>query len=129
MSQNAFDVLNKLITSNKYSTSTKNKNGLFYNDKGPSAIQSGGGGDIYIECTPTGASGESLVPIVGTGVSQSLLNFSAVGLIGDNLFFKIFIGILVIYLIMKVGNIILGKIFDIQSGGGVSLQIGGKVHK
>jgi len=126
MSQNAFNVLNKLITSNKYSTTTKNKKGLFYNDKGPSATQSVGGGDIYIECMPTGASGESLVPIAGTGISQALLNFGSVGVVFDNLFFKIFIGILVIYLIMKVGNIILGKIFTTQSGGGVSLQSGGR---
>lgn len=124
MSQNAFDVLNKIITNNKYST--KNKKELFYNEKGPSTIKSASGDDIYIECTPTGASGESLIPIAGTGISQSLLNFSSVGVVFNNIFFKIFIGIVVIYIIMKVGYVILGKIFNTQNGGAEPLQSGGR---
>jgi carbonic anhydrase len=127
MSQNAFNVLNKIIKSNLYTTKNKtNKNGLFYNEKGPTALQSiNGGGDIYIECTPTGASGESLVPVTGTQ-SLSLLNFGSAGVVVDNLFFKIFIGILVIYIIMEVGKYILGKITDINIP---SIKIGGvKVH-
>jgi hypothetical protein len=127
MSQNAFNVLNKIIKSNLYTTKNKtNKTGLFYNEKGPTALQSiNGGGDIYIECTPTGASGESLVPVTGTQ-SLSLLNFGSAGVVVDNLFFKIFIGILVIYIIMEVGKYILGKITDINIP---SIKIGGvKVH-
>ena len=116
MSQNAFNVLNKVIYSNKYSTTTNNKNGLFYNQKGPSSITNNKDGDIYIECLPTGSSGESLVPIPSQ--ATELLNFSAIGTIFNNFFFKIFIGFIVIYLIMTVGNIIFNKIFFTQSGGG-----------
>jgi carbonic anhydrase len=130
MSQNAYNVLNKIIKSNLYTTKHKtNKNGLFYNEKGPTALEAKNGGDIYIECTPTGASGESLVPVTGTQ-TLSLLNFGSAGVVFDNLFFKIFIGILVIYIIMEVGKYILEKITNVElpaiiSGGGRRY----KVHK
>jgi carbonic anhydrase len=129
MSQSAFNVLKKVIYANKYSTTTNNKKGLFYNQKGPSTINNKNkDGDIYIECLPTGSSGESLVPV--PSASQTLsLSFSMLNgnTIFNNLFFKIFIGILVIYIIMTFGNMILNKISATQSGGGaVNLFKGGR---
>ena len=116
MSTSAFSVLKKLVYANKYSTKTdKNKGGLFYNEKGPSTITNKDG-DIYIDCTPTGASGESLVPIPSQ--TQALLSFSSVGPIFDNIFFKIFIAILVILFIWKAGYFILTKISNTQMVGG-----------
>jgi len=124
MSQNAFNVLTKVIYKNKYSTTTKNPNGLFYNQAGPSSIENkSGGGDIYIECLPTGSSGESLIEIPSQ--SKALLNLVTIGPIFNSFIFRIFIGIVVIYIIMTIGNMILEKIaYTSQSGGGGG---GGKI--
>ena len=126
MSPNAFAVLNKVIYTNKYSTKTaNNKKGLFYNQKGASSLAGGKDGDIYIECLPTGASGESLVPIESQAQMQTLLNFSSIGYIFDSAFFKIFIGIVILLGIWYAGEYILNKLFSTQNGG-MAATVGGK---
>jgi len=131
MSPSAFATLNKIIYTNKYSTqSANNKNGLFYNQNGPSSLAGAGkDGDIYIECLPTGASGESLVPMEAQAQVQTLLNFSSVGTIFDSAFFKIFIGIAILLIIWYAGEFLLNKLTDVQSGGVQNGGRGGKFRR
>jgi carbonic anhydrase len=125
MSSSAFDVLDKTIYTNKYSTK-KNKGGLFYNKTGPTTISSDKGDDVYIECVPTGSSGETLVPLVKT--SEALFNIQTLKDIYNSIIFRIFIGIVVLLAITKIGSIILDKISG-QKGGEI-IQAGGlKSHK
>lgn len=60
--------LKRIITPQTYTTHT-NPNGLFYNKSGASSGT--GEEDIYIECNPTGADGNVLVPQSGTTTSSS----------------------------------------------------------
>lgn len=123
ISSSGFEVLNKIIFTNKYSTK-KNKGGLFYNKTGPSAISSNKGDDVYIECVPTGSSGESLIPAPKT--SEALLNIQTFKDIYNSIIFRIFIGIVVLLAITKLGSVILNKITGnketVQSGGAKILK-------
>ena len=74
---------------------------------------------------PTGASGESLVPIESQAQMQTLLNFSSIGYIFDSAFFKIFIGIVILLGIWYAGEYILNKLFSTQNGG-MAATVGGK---
>jgi carbonic anhydrase len=118
MSSTAFDVLNKIIYTNKYSTK-KNKGGLFYNKTGPSTISSDKGDDVYIECVPTGSSGETLIPAPKT--IEALLNIQSIKDIYNSIIFRIFIGIVVLLAITKLGSVILNKITGNKEG----VQTGG----
>lgn len=60
--------LKRIITPQTYTTHT-NPNGLFYNKGGPSSGT--GEEDIYIECNPTGADGNVIVPQSNTTTSSS----------------------------------------------------------
>jgi len=118
MSPSAFKLLSKITTANTYSTK-KNKGGLFYNKKGASTISSDKGGDIYIECLPTGASGESLVPLATS--SSSLSNFDITGNVYSNTIISIIIGILLLLAVTKLGSALFTRLFNTASKTGGSL--------
>jgi carbonic anhydrase len=57
-------IINGVIEANKIVAlpETDNPDGVFYNASGPTANYSGGDSQIYIDCRPTGQSGEVLIP-------------------------------------------------------------------
>jgi hypothetical protein len=75
-----------------------NPGGLFYNPDGPKSTK--GGGDIYIDCRPTGEDGEILVPAAKD--TSSLLDGLSVGKIMNFAFIKILIGILLMVILWKL---------------------------
>jgi carbonic anhydrase len=115
MSPSAFTLFTKLTTANKYSTK-KNKGGLFFNKKGVTTTSSDKG-DIYIECLPTGSSGETLVPTPISSSSFSSPSFDF-NMVYGNIIFSIIIGIVVLLALTKLASIIFGKLFNTTSGGG-----------
>ena len=119
----AFKLFSKITTANIYSTK-KNPSGLFYNKKGATASSGIGSGDIYIDCTPTGSSGESLVPVPVS--SAALLNFDMVSNVYSSTVFSIIIGVLVLLAVTKIATVAFSKLFASsggaqQGGSGISI--------
>ena len=82
-------------------------NNLFYNSKGPNANQSNE--DIYIDCKPVDENGELLVNENKTSSSNSNnmdfdIDFDE---ITDSIFFKIFIGLIVAYVVYRLGKYVM----------------------
>jgi carbonic anhydrase len=107
MSSAAHSSLSKIISANSYSVKN-GSGGIYYNSKGPSQ-STGLGGDIYIECNPTGSDGETLVQSQ-TSSSASLFSSSSVGNVLNSVYFQVIIGAIVILGIMKLGQILLKKL-------------------
>ena len=95
---------------------------MFYNKKGPTQISSGANGDgIYIECLPTGDSGEVLVNNKEV-TSDSLFGLGEMKqFIKSPLIMSLF-GVFVVVGIIYGGKIVLNTLSQ-QSGGG--MQSGG----
>jgi carbonic anhydrase len=83
MGTSAFNSLKIVIPNTQYFGTAieenKNPSGIFYNPSGP--ISQTQGGDIYIDCQPTGDDGEVLVPVrqetsgvLDSGIFKTLLN-------------------------------------------------------
>lgn len=96
MSTEAFSILQNVTAINNATVQTP-ENDVFYNSNGPVPHAQG---EIYIDCQPTGANGEVLVPAkIGTGgvinneVLKNLFSYTLV---------KIIVGALVMIIIWKV---------------------------
>ncbi len=88
---------------------------VFYNPKGPSALSKSKNNDeIYINCEPTGSSGESLVPVnkyIEPALAHTISDFFS------NKYVKIVVPVIVIFIMVKI----VGGIFNsISSRGGGS---------
>ena len=108
ISSSAFQSFSKLISE---STSQINpvKNGLYYNKKGPtyySSSSSGKSDEIFIECLPTGSSGEVLIEKYKT--NETIFNNQTMKNIINN---KIFQGIFIAFLII-LGLFMLKMLFS-----------------
>ena len=91
----AYASMVNITSANQYSTKP-GKNGLYFNKDGPSRPD-GGGGDIYIECKPTGSEGEILAR-----APDSTALFSAAtlqNLLSSNTF-KAFLGAIVMIVLI-----------------------------
>ena len=111
MSYTAYSSLSKIILA----TSNKVKNGsggIYYNSKGPSQ-STGLGEDIYIECSPTGSDGETLVKSSNPS-STSLFGSDSVSNVLNSVYFQVIVGAIVILGIMKLGQILLKKLTTIK---------------
>ena len=102
----ALTSLQQIISVNSYTRQT-NSAGVFYNKNGPTNSASGsgsGGGDIYMECLPTGSAGEALVPL--TKNSAELFNGASVKqfILTNSWIFKILVGVLIVFVLLKVGG-------------------------
>ena len=93
------------ITANQYVTHNP-PTGVFYNAKGASN-SAGSGGDIYIECQPTGEDGEILVDkTVDTSWMQDLLaKFPGAGKVAKGLFIAILVGLGVYFVWRAFGKV------------------------
>jgi len=103
--------LQKIITPHSIEV-YKNPDGLFYNKNGPTTPSIGG--DIYIECNPTGDEGKVLVV---DGNSDTSGDYTASKNIMDFLnspVISILLGIIIFLLIIKVFTVLLSKIFGIS---------------
>ena len=132
ISQKALDTFSQMVSASAMPIKSVNSSGLFYNKKGPMHISSGGNGDgIYIECLPTGDSGEVLVnnkevtsdSLFGTGEMQKILKSPLILSL-----FGVFVVIGVIYGGKMVLNTISQQSGGMQSGGAVQsggMQSGG----
>ena len=109
-----------IITAQSYAVH-HNPDGYYYNDKGPSPMNSSGD-DIYIECNPTGADGEVLVPEGNASSTSTNANMD----IGDKIksilsspWIAGLFGAILLYLIIVGFDAIADKIFNpgSQSGG------------
>jgi carbonic anhydrase len=120
MSIDAFKVFNKVITANGYSNKN-NDNGVFYNKKGPNIKSISAKDDIYMECLPTGSEGETLVPAAKT-TEQMFSGETIKDILKNNAFMQVLIGILLIFIITKLGGFLLGNLMSeksVRSGGGM----------
>ena len=106
MSSSAYTSLAKIVSSNSYSVKS-GSGGIFYNSKGPT--QSTGGDDIYIECTPTGSDGETLVKNQSSSPT-ALFSGDSVSNILNSVYFQIIVGAIVILGIMKLGQVLFKKL-------------------
>ena len=130
MSSSAFDAFSNIIAE---STSQTNpvQNGLYYNQKGP--IPSGKSEEIFIECLPTGSSGEVLIE--GAKSKETVFNNATMKKIANNKIFQgIFIALLIIlglYMLKMLFSSFLtskGAKGGVSSGGNnkiISASVGG----
>ena len=107
MSSSAHTALSKIISSNSYAVKN-GTGGVYYNPKGPSQLTSAGD-DIYIECSPTGSEGETLVKSPSTS-QTSLFSSDSVSNVLNSVYFQIIVGAIVILGIMKLGQVLLAKL-------------------
>jgi carbonic anhydrase len=114
MSSSAYSSLSKIISSNSYAVKN-GSGGIYYNPKGPSQ-STGLGEDIYIECNPTGSSGETLVKSSNSS-STSLFSSDSVSNVLNSVYFQVIVGAIVILGIMKLGQILLKKLTTIKKTG------------
>lgn len=125
MTELALQSLKKLTTANGYS-SQKNKQGVFYNKKGPSNLTGGSGkDDFYMVCDPTGSEGETQVVAEKTS-SEKFNTESVTNLLKNNIVVQILIGAALIIALMKIGSFLLNKFKESanQAGGGIKLCTG-----
>jgi carbonic anhydrase len=110
-----------MIKNHTYTTQ-KNKNGLFFNNKGPKQMTNGDN-DIYIDCQPTGASGNILVE--KDIMNDSLFNKQILAKFFHSTLFYILLSVVVFLLILYVANKFL-KIMTTttkRGGGGGSVSV------
>lgn len=121
----AYASLKKVISANSYSRQP-NRGGIFYNKNGPTnGNGNGAGGDIYMECLPTGSEGESLVPL--TKNSEELFNTETIKqfFTNNSWMIKVLIGLVIIVVLIKSGGYIFSK-FDKKSTS-AQTQSGGSI--
>jgi len=105
-----------LVKMQNMSSNKGNPANLFFNAKGPTKPQ---GGDIYIDCQPTGDSGEVLVPArADTG---GILDNEVLKKMWNKKFVKILIGALIMLAIWKLSMKMIGGI------AGTTAKVGGKL--
>ena len=123
MTELALESLKKLTTANGSSTS-KNKQGVFYNKKGPSALTGGGKDDFYMVCDPTGSEGEKQVVVEKT-TSSKFNTETITQLLKNSIVIQILIGAALIIALTKIGSFLLNKITkeSAQAGGGVGMKL------
>ena len=107
MTDNIYSKLSAIITPNIYTVKKIDNTYVYYNELGPSALSKSTSDDIFIDCQPTGADGESLVPVNKTIESALAPDISK---LLQNKYLKMLIPVLIIILILKIGGIILGSI-------------------
>lgn len=124
MTELALESLKKLTTANGYSTH-KNKQGVFYNKKGPSTLTGEGKDDFYMVCDPTGSEGETLVKAEKT-TSAKFNTESVTQLLKNNIVIQILIGAALIIALTKLGSFLLNMINSNSSsqGGGGNIKMG-----
>lgn len=88
---------------------------VFYNPKGPSALSKSKNNDeIYINCEPTGASGESLVPVhkyAEPALAHSASEFFS------NKYVKVIVPVIIILLLVKFVGGIFGSVSSVGGAG------------
>ena len=107
LSSKSYDKLKAIITESGITTKT-NTSGLFYNKTGPSKDLGDG---IYIECSPTGYSGETKVEQEPT--EQELnLGYHMKNILSNHLVMFL-AGIIIMAIILKIGDFVFYKINNI----------------
>ena len=119
MTDNIYSKLSEIITTNNYLVHKKDTSNVFYNELGPSVLSNSKAtsDDIFIDCQPTGADGESLVPVNKT--LESALSSETFNLF-QNKYFKMLIPVLIIIIVLKIGSLIFGSISRGGRGGGAA---------
>ena len=115
ISSSAFKSFSSMI-SESTSPTTSVSNGLFFNKKGPTYYSPGGKAeDIYIECLPTGSSGEVLIekdksnqPLFNNPLMKDFLNHP---------FLKIIFGAFMIIAVMFVGRMLFSMLTSTSGAG------------
>jgi len=87
---------------------------IYYNSKGAGASLGSSGGEIYIDCQPTGSEGDILVSEKKSDIFTELAETYTLNKIMNNPLFEILIGVIVFIIVWKLGKFIFGKL-----GGGV----------
>ena len=105
LSSESYKKLKKIIKPSEITTKT-NKSGLFYNKTGPSKALGDG---IYIECSPTGYSGETKVEQEPTEMDLNLGYYMKNIL--SNYLVMFVVGIILMSIILKIGDFAFYKIF------------------
>lgn len=109
INQKTFNIFSQLISESNEQIQKVNNLGLFFNQNGASTISNNiGGNDIYIECLPTGASGEVLVK--KEPHATKLFDVSEIKSILNNPILISFFGVFVVVGVMYGGKIIINKI-------------------
>ena len=119
----AYSSLQQVISANSY-TRQNNSSGIYYNKTGPTN-KGGENEDIYMECLPTGSEGEALVPLVQN--SSEMFNSAGVNQFFKNnsWIFKILLGLIIVFVLLKVGGYLIKLTGNKTSGGATSVHTGG----
>jgi carbonic anhydrase len=120
MDNDTYALFTQVITpTNTYSVNPISDSSVFYNATGPTSIASSSNSndEIFIDCQPTGANGESLVPVYKS-LEPALAN--NIGDVLNNKFVKMVAPALIIFIVVKFVGSILNSMTNVgkQSGGG-----------
>lgn len=125
MSNKAFKLFSNMISEHPY-TIQQNKNGLFFNKTGPTLNPGNSKTDdeIYIECLPTGSSGEVLVKnesLISPFMNSILHNHALKDLFSSSLL-KLIFGVIIILSLIYGLNFLLNVITKPNKTGGSNLM-------
>lgn len=129
MNDKTYTLFTQIISqTHNYNVQPISDGNVFYNTKGPSTLlsKSRNNDEIYIDCQPTGADGESLVP-----VNKSVEPFLVMSLDSflNNSYVRMVIPALLIFFVVKFAGGILNSISNVGTAkGGTDLR-GGRGRK
>jgi len=124
MSDKAFKLFSTMISKNSYTTQ-QNKNGLFFNKSGPILKKTGNNSDeIYIECLPTGSSGEILVKneTLSSPFMNDILHNHALKDLFNSSLLKLIFGVIIILSLIYGLNFLLNVITKPNKTGGSNIM-------
>jgi len=131
MSDKAFKIFSTMISENPYTTQ-QNKNGLFFNKSGPILKTGTSNDEIYIECLPTGSSGEILIKnetLNNSTMNAILHNHLLKELFNSSLFKTIFGVIIILSLIYGVHFLLSILSNPNKTGGGIGNNVSVSITK
>jgi carbonic anhydrase len=127
MDDKTFSLFTQIIPqTHNLTTHTISDGNVFYNTQGPSTLLSKyrNNDEIYIDCQPTGADGESLVPVNKSIEPALVVDIST---LFNNKYLKMVLPVLMIFCVVRFAGGILNSISNV--GGAASRGGGGKGRK
>jgi carbonic anhydrase len=117
MSEKAYKLFSKMITEHGYTT-TENKGGLFFNKIGAlnNNNKNNNNEEIYIDCQPTGSSGEVLVK--NEPMNNSIFDKHMIKEFLNSDLFKIIIGVFIVLVLIYGSSALISMLTKTNKSGG-----------
>jgi hypothetical protein len=114
-SKNGISIVNGVTEAHRITAlpESANPDGIFYNANGPTTNNAGSDGEIYIDCQPTGESGEVMIP-ARTDLG-GLLNVNAIKYAWNFAFLKLIIAAIIMFAIWRYSLKFFRSISDFAS--------------